>query len=89
MMGYKNLILFCLKPHMNTRGLILFYLGRKNCATLEEICRDLKLDQNNAKVTLSRLAKEHFITRRWMRDSSGKRIRLYCISSTKLKEYSV
>jgi len=74
---------------MNTRGLILFYLGRKNCATLSEICKSLNLTENNAKAELSRLAKEHYITRRWLRDVTGKRVRLYCISTTRLKEYSV
>jgi len=74
---------------MNTKALVLFYLGRKNCATLAEICRDLQLDENNAKVTLSRLAREHFVTRRWLRDVSGKRKRLYCISTTRLKEFNV
>jgi len=74
---------------MNTRGIILFYLGRKNCATLTEICQSLNLTEDNAKVMLSRLAKEHYITRRWLRDTTGKRVRLYCISSTKIKEYNV
>jgi DNA-binding MarR family transcriptional regulator len=74
---------------MNTRALVLFYLGRKNCATLVEICRDLQIDQNNAKVTLSRLAKERYITRRWLRDVTGKRKRLYCVSTTKIKEFNV
>jgi len=74
---------------MNIRTLILFYLGRKNCATLVEICRDLKIDENNAKVALSRLAKERYVTRRWLRDVTGKRKRLYCISTTKLKEFNV
>ena len=67
----------------------MFYLGRKNCATLEEICRDLRINENNAKVTLSRLSREHYITRRWLRDVSGKRKRLYCISTTRLKEFNV
>jgi len=74
---------------MNTRALVLFYLGRKSCATLSEICESLQLDENNAKVTLSRLAKEHYITRRWLRDVQGKRVRLYCVSTTRLKEYNV
>jgi len=74
---------------MNKQALVLFYLARKNCATLVEICRDLRLDENNAKVTLSRLAKQRFITRRWLRDVTGKRKRLYCVNSTKIKEYNV
>jgi len=74
---------------MNTRALVLFYLGRKNCATLGEICRDLRLNENNAKVILSRLARERYITRRWLRDVSGKRKRLYCVSTTRLKEFNV
>lgn len=74
---------------MKVKALVLFYLGRKNCATLVEICRDLKIDENNAKVALSRLARDHYITRRWLRDVSGKRKRLYCISTTKIKEYNV
>jgi len=74
---------------MNTRGIILLYIGRKNCITLQEVCRDLHLDEHNAKMALSRLTREHYITRRWMRDSNGRRVRLYCISSSKLKEYNV
>jgi len=74
---------------MNTRALVLFYLGRKNCVTLREICRDLNIDENNAKVTLSRLAREHYITRQWLRDISGKRKRLYYVSTTRLKEFNV
>ncbi len=74
---------------MNTRALVLFFLARKNCATLKEICEALNLSENNAKVVLSRLAKEKFITRRWLKDIEGKKKRLYCISTTKLKEYSV
>jgi len=74
---------------MNARALVLFYLGRKNCATLSEICQSLQIDENNAKVILSRLAKEHFITRRWLRDVQGKRVRLYCVSTTRLKEFNV
>jgi len=74
---------------MNSKALVLFYLGRKNCATLVEICRDLQIDENNAKVILSRLAKEHYITRRWLRDVSGRRKRLYCVSTTRLKEFNV
>jgi len=74
---------------MNGKALVLFYLARKNCCTLVEICRDLGIEENNAKVILSRLAKEHYITRRWLRDVSGKRKRLYCISTTKIKEYNV
>jgi len=64
-------------------------LGRKNCATLSEICQSLQIDENNAKVILSRLAKEHYITRRWLRDVQGKRVRLYCVSTTRLKEFNV
>jgi len=74
---------------MRTQTLILFYLGRKNCATLDEICKDLHINENNAKVILSRLAREHYITRRWLRDVSGKRKRLYCVSTTKIKELNV
>jgi DNA-binding MarR family transcriptional regulator len=74
---------------MNNQALVLFYLGRKNCATLEEICRDLHLNENNAKVTLSRLAKQRYVTRRWLRDVTGKRKRLYCVSTTRLKEFNV
>ena len=74
---------------MRVKALVLFYLGRKNCATLAEICRDLQLDENSAKVALSRLAKDHYITRRWLRDVTGKRKRLYCVSTTKLKELNV
>jgi len=74
---------------MKKRGLVLLYLARKNCATLSEICKDLGIDENNAKVTLSRLAKQHYVTRRWLRDVSGKRKRLYCISTTILKEFNI
>ncbi|MBB5255179.1 sulfolobus plasmid regulator [Sulfurisphaera ohwakuensis] len=74
---------------MNIRGLILFYIARKNCATLDEICNNLKINENTAKIALSRLAKEHYITRRWLRTPEGKRFRLYCISSTRLKEFNV
>ena len=74
---------------MNTKGLILFYLGRKNCAVLSEICESLNIDENNAKVALSRLTKDHYVTRRWMRDVNGKKVRLYCVNSTRLKEFNV
>ncbi len=74
---------------MNTKALVLFYLGRKNCATLQEIVRDLHISEGNAKVVLSRLAKEHYITRRWLKDIEGKKKRLYCISTTKVKELNV
>ncbi len=89
MKGNIFVTLFSLNYHMNTRGIILFYLARKNCATLDEICRDTKIDENNAKVALSRLAKEHYITRRWLRTPDGKRIRLYCVSTTRLKELNI
>ncbi len=59
---------------MNTRALVLFFLARKNCAILKEICEALNLSENNAKVALSRLAKEKFITRRWLKDIEGKKI---------------
>ena len=74
---------------MNTRGIILFYLARKNCATLGEICGDLKISENVAKIALSRLAQERMITRRWLRTVDGKRLRLYCVNTSVLKELNL
>ncbi|BAB67187.1 hypothetical protein [Sulfurisphaera tokodaii] len=45
---------------MNTRGLILFYLARKNCATLDEIYSNFQINKNTAKIALSWLAKEQY-----------------------------
>ena len=64
---------------------LLIYLVRKNCATLEEVVKDLGLNEGTAKVYLSRLAQEHVITRRWLRVGGTKK-RLYCINTTLLKE---
>ncbi|BBG25008.1 hypothetical protein IC006_2342 [Sulfuracidifex tepidarius] len=65
---------------------LLFYIARKNCVSLDEIVRDLGINRGTAKVYLSRLAEEHIITRRWLRNGEGKRIRLYCVSTKLLKE---
>ena len=64
---------------------LLIYITKKNCATLEEIIKDLGLKEGTAKVYLSRLAQEHIITRRWLRVGGTKK-RLYCVNTTLLKE---
>ena len=70
---------------MNTRGLVLSYLAKKTCATLEEIAESVKISKGNVKTVLSRLARERYITRRWIR-VAGQRKRLYCINTSVLKE---
>lgn len=64
---------------------LLVYITRKNCVTLEEIVKDLEINEGTARMYLSRMAQEHIITRRWLRIGSTKR-RLYCINTTLLKE---
>ena len=64
---------------------LLVYITRKNCVTLEEVVKDLGINEGTAKVYLSRMAQEHIVTRRWLRLGGSKK-RLYCINTTLLKE---
>ncbi|BCU67998.1 hypothetical protein HS7_14350 [Sulfolobales archaeon HS-7] len=89
MKGNIFVILPSLNYDMNMWRIIPFYLARNNCETLDEICRDVNIDENNAKVVLSRLAKEDHITRRGLRTPNGKRIRLYCVSMMRLEEINI
>ena len=69
----------------NTQMLILAYLARRTCATLEELSKDLGLSESSILSACSRLHSKGYITYKWLR-ISGTRRRLYCINSTFLKE---
>ena len=70
----------------NSQALILAYLSRHTCATLDNLVNDLGLSQSAALSACSRLRAKGLITYKWLKMSGGKRKRLYCISSTFLKE---
>lgn len=65
--------------------LILTYLARHTCATLEELSKDLYLSKSAVLSACSRLKSKGYITYKWLR-SEGKRKRLYCINTSFLKE---
>ena len=73
-----------MKRH-NTQALILTYLARHTCATLEELTKDLGLSESAVLSGTSRLKRRGYITYKWLR-VGGRRRRLYCINSSFLKE---
>ena len=65
--------------------LVLAYLSRRTCATLEELKNDLGLSESSLLSATSRLKSKGYIHYKWLR-VGGARKRLYCINSTFLKE---
>lgn len=66
------------KEKMTLAQLILVYLSKRGCLTLEELEKYTNADRRVLLVTLSRLHKRELIYRKWRR-FGGRRFREYCL----------
>jgi len=66
------------KEKMTLSQLILIYLAKRGCLTLEELQQYTSANRNVLLVTLTRLNKKGVIYRKWRR-FSGRKFREYCL----------